>query len=152
VVRSGQVRCCRPIVCLWDSNSGEQAGCCHRLTGSVVGLHSKFLTLAQPLLLRCVRRHGSEAADPPAGPAAQARARNPRSSSPSPSPICRGSGMGSHSRFAGDRGSIPITIPDLPKSGIQLSTIEYCKGVEFRLPQFFTGLKVNCQCTANQAY
>ncbi len=53
---------------------------------------------------------------------------------------------GSHPRFAGDRGSIPIPIPDLPgigpggsipipipdlpESGIQLSTIEYCKGVE----------------------
>jgi hypothetical protein len=41
---------------------------------------------------------------------------------------------------AGDRGSesTPIPIPDLPESGIQLSTIEYCKGVEFRLPQCFT--------------
>ena len=40
-----------------------------------------------------------------------------------------------HPRFAGDRGSTPIPIPDLPESGIQLSTIEsrYCKGVEFRL-------------------
>jgi hypothetical protein len=41
-------------------------------------------------------------------------------------------------RFAGDRGSIPTAIPDLPESGIQLSTIEYCKGVEFRLPQCLT--------------
>ena len=33
-------------------------------------------------------------------------------------------------------GSTPIPIPDLPESGIQLSTIGYCKldGVEFRLP------------------
>ena len=83
---------------------------------------------------------------------ARPRARNPRSPSPSPSPICRGSGMGvpspicggsgvhphPHPRFAGDRGSIPIPIPDLPESGIQLSTIEYCKGVEFRLPQCLT--------------
>ena len=54
-----------------------------------------------------------------------------------PSPICRGSGVHPHRhpRFAGDRGSIPTAIPDLPESGIQLSTIEYCKGVEFRLPQ-----------------
>ena len=80
------------------------------------------------------------------------RARNPRSPSPPPSPICRGSGMavpspicrGSgvhphrHPRFAGDRGSIPTAIPDLPESGIQLSTIEYRKGVEFRLPQCLT--------------
>ena len=76
----------------------------------------------------------------------------PRSPSPLPSPICRGSGMavpspicrGSgvhprrHPRFAGDRGSIPTAIPDLPESGIQLSTIEYCKGIEFRLPQCLT--------------
>jgi hypothetical protein len=92
------------------------------------------------------------------------RARNPRSPSESPSPsparaICRGSGVdprspgpdprfagdwGSnphpHPRFAGDRGpgseSTPIPIPagDLPESGIQLSTVECCKGVEFRLP------------------
>jgi hypothetical protein len=84
------------------------------------------------------------------------RARNPRSpsESPPPSPICRGSGMAApspicrgsgahprrHPRFAGDRGSIPTAIPDLPESGIQLSTIdsEYCKGVEFRLPQCLT--------------
>jgi hypothetical protein len=78
----------------------------------------------------------------------QPRARNPRS----PSPDIRG-----HPRFAGDRGlghsdggpipdlgstgdrgSIPIPIPDLPESGIQLSTIEYCKGVDFRLPQCLT--------------
>ncbi len=41
--------------------------------------------------------------------------------SPSPSPICRGWGVHPHPhpRF---------------ESGIQLSTIEYCKGVEFRLP------------------
>ncbi len=31
-----------------------------------------------------------------------------------------------------------IPIPDLPESGIQLSTIEYYKGVEFRLPQCLT--------------
>jgi hypothetical protein len=37
----------------------------------------------------------------------------------------------------------PRSIPDLPKSGIPLSTIEYCKGVEFRLPQCLT-LIVNC--------
>ena len=43
-----------------------------------------------------------------------------------------------HPRFAGDRGSTPIPIPDLPESGIQLSTIEYCKGVEFRLPPCLT--------------
>jgi hypothetical protein len=43
-----------------------------------------------------------------------------------------------HPRFAGDRGSTPIPIPDLPESGIQLSTIEYCKGVKFRLPQCLT--------------
>ncbi len=30
----------------------------------------------------------------------------------------------------GDRGSSPIPIPDLPESAIQLSTIEYYKGVE----------------------
>ena len=86
------------------------------------------------------------------------RARNPRSPSPSPSPICRGSGMGvpspicrgpgiipdPHPRFAGDRGFIPIPIPDLPKSGIQLSTIEYCKGVDCSgSPQCLT-LIVNC--------
>ncbi len=50
-------------------------------------------------------------------------------------------GWRSHPRFAaGDRGSIPTAIPDLPESGIQLSTIEYCKGVEsrFRLPQCLT--------------
>ena len=60
--------------------------------------------------------------------------------SPSPSPIRRGSGVHSHPhpRFAGDRGSTPIPIPDLPESGIQLSTIEYCKGVEFRLPPCLT--------------
>ncbi len=59
-----------------------------------------------------------------------------------PSPICqcRGSGVHPHRhpRFAGDRGSIPTAIPDLPESGIQLSTIDYCKGVEFRLPQCLT--------------
>ena len=43
-----------------------------------------------------------------------------------------------HPRFARDRGSITTAIPDLPESGIQLSTIEYCKGVEFRLPQCLT--------------
>jgi hypothetical protein len=77
-----------------------------------------------------------------------ARARNPRSPSPIcrgwgmgvPSPICRGSGVHPHPhpRFAGDRGSIPIPIPDSPESGIQLSTIENYKGVEFRLPQCLT--------------
>jgi hypothetical protein len=42
-------------------------------------------------------------------------------------------------RLAGDRGSTPIPIPDLPESGIQLSsTIEYCKGLEFRLPKCLT--------------
>ncbi len=46
----------------------------------------------------------------------------------SPGPARRGSGVHSH----------PIPIPDLPESGIQLSTIEYCKGVEFRLPQCLT--------------
>ena len=57
-----------------------------------------------------------------------------------PSPICRGSGVRPHPhpRVAGDGGSIPIPIPDSPESGIQLSTIEYCKGVEFRLPQCLT--------------
>jgi hypothetical protein len=57
-----------------------------------------------------------------------------------PSPICRGSGVHPrrHPRFAGDRGSIPTAIPDLPESGIQLSTIEYCKGEELRLPQCLT--------------
>ena len=71
------------------------------------------------------------------------RARNPRSPSPSPSPICRGSGMGVPSPIC--RGSvlvpesIPIPIPDLPESGSRaLSTIEYCKGIEFRLPQCLT--------------
>jgi hypothetical protein len=56
------------------------------------------------------------------------------------SPARRGSGVHSHPhpRFAGDRGSTPIPIPDLPESGIQLSTIEYCKVVEFRLPQCLT--------------
>jgi hypothetical protein len=73
------------------------------------------------------------------------RARDPRSPSPPPSPICRGSGMAVplHPRFAGDRGSIPTVpvtaIPDLPESGIQLSTIEYCKELEFRLPQSGSG-------------
>ncbi len=71
-----------------------------------------------------------------------ARARNPgpRSPSPSPSPICRGSGVHPHRhpRFPGDRGSIPTAIPDLPESGIQLSTMEHCKGIEFRLPQCLT--------------
>ncbi len=85
-------------------------------------------------------------------PASASQGTEPPSPSPPPSPICRGSGMavpspisrGSgvhphrHPRFAGDRGSIPIAIPDLPESGIQLSTIEYCKGVEFRLPQCLT--------------
>ncbi len=80
------------------------------------------------------------------------RARNPRSPSPSPPPIRRGSGVGvpspicrgsgvhphRHPRFAGNRGSSPTAIPDLPESGIQLSTMEYCKGVEFRLPQCLT--------------
>ena len=41
-------------------------------------------------------------------------------------------------RFAGDRGSIPAAIPDLPESGIQLSTIGYCKGIELGLPQCLT--------------
>ncbi len=60
-------------------------------------------------------------------------ARNPRSPSPGPasplaSPICPGRpggdsirvgwGWGSHPRFAGDRGSIPIPIPDLPGTGM----------------------------------
>ena len=80
------------------------------------------------------------------------RARNPRSPPPPPPPICRGSGVGvpppicrgsgvhphPHPRFAGNRGSTPTPTPDLPESGIQLSTIEYCKGVEFRLPQCLT--------------
>ena len=63
-----------------------------------------------------------------------------------PSPICRGPGIipDPHPRFAGDRGFIPIPIPDLPKSGIQLSTIEYCKGVDCSgSPQCLT-LIVNC--------
>ena len=34
----------------------------------------------------------------------------------------------SHPRLAGDRGSIPTAIPDLPESGIQLSTIGTAKG------------------------
>jgi hypothetical protein len=93
-----------------------------------------------------------EAGTFPGGHDPWSRARNPGSPSPSPSPICPGMGMGvpspicrgsgahphPHPRFAGDGGSIPIPIPDLPESGTQcaqqLSTIEYCKGVEFRLP------------------
>ncbi len=79
---------------------------------------------------------------------------------PIPIPDLPGMGMGMgmgarphpHPRFAGvwtgDRGSAaPTPIPDLPEleSGIQLpvSTIEYCKGVEFRLPQRLT-LIANC--------
>jgi hypothetical protein len=58
-----------------------------------------------------------------------------------PPPICLGSGVHPHPhpRFAGNRGStVPTPTPDLPESGIQLSTIEYRKGVEFRLPQCLT--------------
>jgi hypothetical protein len=47
---------------------------------------------------------------------------------PRPHPRFAGDrGWGSHPRFAGDRGSTPIPIPDLPKSGIKLSTVEYCQ-------------------------
>ncbi len=95
---------------------------------------------------------------PPTGPrvltAAACRARSPRSPSrPHHDPrFARGWGWGSHDshpRLAGDRGSIPIPIPDLPgigdhddpghphphprfaiESGIKLSTIEYRKGVD----------------------
>ena len=72
------------------------------------------------------------------GRACQCRARNPRSPSPSPSPICPGMGMGVPSPICRGSGIIPIPIPDLPESGIKLSTIEYPKGVEFRLPQCLT--------------
>ena len=84
--------------------------------------------------------------------AAQSRARNPRSPPPPPPPIspgvgvgvpppiCRGAGVHPHPPPRFGRGSgvhplvTPTPTPDLPESGIQLSTIEYCKGVEFRLP------------------
>jgi hypothetical protein len=62
---------------------------------------------------------------------------------PHPHPRFAGDrGWGSQPRFAGDRGSTPTPTPDLPESGIQLSTIEYAKGCIVLAPVL--NLKVNC--------
>jgi hypothetical protein len=123
-----------------STHSGPQA--CDRLLGFPIPGFPSPTQPSEPSRHRCAQRAGGGGVTVVGNLNLPFRAGH---GTPDPHPhrhprLAGDRGCRSHPRFAGDRGStgIPTAIPDLPESGIQLSTIEYCKGAEFRLPQCLT--------------
>ncbi len=100
------------------------------------GFELTYSTMSRTEIVLCLACRQTPARNHETPTPVTARARNPRSPSPPPSPICRGSGMAVPSPICRGSGVHPHRSPSpiCRGSGIQLSTIEYCKGVEFRSP------------------